>query len=151
MMSRRTSPVQTRARAARCSTDTTRPCGSTCSKDPHGQQRISHADGERADRPLRLQGMPAQLIPRSERPPVPKPQKIVDLPLSPAMILGRERIDASIDADVANKEIRTLDKVRYLINASSTETTCGSCHRRAPSPPSQRYLRFASQLRKRLG
>jgi hypothetical protein len=58
------------------------------------------------------------------------------------MILGRERIDASIDADVANKEIRTLDKVRYLINVSSAETTCGSCHRRAPSLPSQRDLRF---------
>jgi hypothetical protein len=90
--------------------------------------------------------MPAYLIPRSERPPVPKPQEIVDLPLSPAMILGRERIDASIDADVANKEIRTLDKVGYLINGSSAETTCGSCHCRAPSLPSQRYLRFGSQL-----
>jgi hypothetical protein len=60
------------------------------------------------------------------------------------MIPGRERIDASIDADVANKEIRTLDKVRYLINVSSAETTCGSCHGHAPSLPSQRDLRFGS-------
>jgi hypothetical protein len=80
------------------------------------------------------QGMPAYLIPRSEGPPVavPKPQKIIDLALSPAMILGRERIDTSIDADVANKEIRTLDKVRYPINGSPAETTCARCHRRAP-------------------
>jgi hypothetical protein len=44
----------------------------------------------------------AFLIPRRECPPVSKPQKVVDLALSPAMILGCERIDASIDADVAN-------------------------------------------------
>jgi hypothetical protein len=43
------------------------------------------------------------LIPSRECPLVSKPQKIVDLALSPAMILGRERIDASIDADIANK------------------------------------------------
>jgi len=35
-------------------------------------------------------------------PPTSKPQKVVDLALSPAMILARERIDASIDADVTN-------------------------------------------------
>jgi hypothetical protein len=62
------------------------------------------------------------------------------------MILGRERIDASIDADVANEELRALDKVRYLINGSPTETTCGSCHRDAPSPPSESYLDFGSQI-----
>jgi hypothetical protein len=39
------------------------------------------------------------------------------------MILGRERIDASIDAYVANKEIRTLDKVSYLIVSSPAEAT----------------------------
>jgi hypothetical protein len=72
------------------------------------------------------------LIPSRERLQVSKPQKIVDLALSPAMILGCERIDASIDADVANKELRALDKVRYLIKGSSAEATCGSCHRRAP-------------------
>jgi hypothetical protein len=53
------------------------------------------------------------------------------------MIFGRERIDAGIDADVANEELRALDKVRYLINGSSAETTHGNRHRRAPSPPSQ--------------
>jgi hypothetical protein len=65
------------------------------------------------------------------------------------MILGRERIDASIDADVANKEFRALNEVRRLINVSPAETTCGSYHRRAPSLPSQRYLEFGSQIRKR--
>jgi hypothetical protein len=69
-----------------------------------------------------------------------KPQKIVDLALSPAVILGRKRIDASIDADVANQEFRALDKVRYLINGSPAKTTRGSCHRRAPTLPSRRYL-----------
>jgi hypothetical protein len=82
------------------------------------------------------------LIPRRECPPVPKSQKIVDLALSPAMVLGRQRIDAGIDADVANKKLRALDKVRYLINGSPAETTCGSCHRRAPSLPSQRNIGF---------
>lgn len=51
------------------------------------------------------------------------------------MILGRKRIDAGVDADVANKEIRTLDKVSYLINISPAETTCSSCHHSAPSLP----------------
>jgi hypothetical protein len=88
------------------------------------------------------------LIPRRGRPPVSQPQKVVDLALSPAMILDRERIDASIDADVANKELRTLDKVRYLINGSPAETT-GGCHRRAPSLPSQRHLAFENPIRKR--
>jgi hypothetical protein len=69
------------------------------------------------------------------------------LALSPATILGRERINAGIDADVANKKLRALDKVRYLINGSPAETTCGSCHRRAPSLPSQ-LLTFGSQIRK---
>jgi hypothetical protein len=54
------------------------------------------------------------------------------------MILGRERINAGIDADVANKKLRALDKMRHLINGSPAETTCGSSHRRAPSLPSQR-------------
>ena len=78
------------------------------------------------DRPSRF------LIPRRECPPVPKSQKIINLALSPAVILGRERIDAGIDADVTNKEIRALDKVSYLINSSPAETTCGSCHGRSP-------------------
>jgi hypothetical protein len=39
------------------------------------------------------------------------------------MILGRERIDAGIDADVTNKEIRTLDKMSYLIDSSPAEAT----------------------------
>jgi hypothetical protein len=88
------------------------------------------------------------LTPRRGRPPVSKPQKIVDLALSPAMILDCECIDASIDADVANKELRALDKVRYLINRSPAEATCGGCHRRAPSLLSQRYLAFKSPIRK---
>jgi hypothetical protein len=50
------------------------------------------------------------------------------------MILSRERIDAGIDADVTNKEIRALDKVSYLVNSSPAETTCGSYHP-APSLP----------------
>jgi hypothetical protein len=41
------------------------------------------------------------------------------------MVLGRECVDASIDADVANKQLRALDKVRYLINGSPAETTGG--------------------------
>jgi hypothetical protein len=49
------------------------------------------------------------------------------------MILGRERIDASIDTDVANKEIRTLDKVGYLINGSSAETAAIVALRRCPA------------------
>ena len=81
--------------------------------------------------------MPAHLTPRSGCPPILKSQKIVNLALSPAMIFGRERIDAGIDADVANEELRALDKVRYLINGSSAETTHGNRHRCAPSPPSQ--------------
>jgi hypothetical protein len=70
--------------------------------------------------------------------PVPKSQKIVDLALSPAMIPGRKSINAGIDADVANKELGTLDKVGYLINGSSAETACGSCHCHAPSPSTMR-------------
>jgi hypothetical protein len=92
-------------------------------------ETLEHGGDERPD---------CFLIPRRERPPVPKSQKIVDLALSPAMILGRERINAGIDADVTNKKLRALDKVRYLTNGSPAETTCGSCHRRAPSLPSQR-------------
>ena len=61
------------------------------------------------------------------------------------MILCRERIDTSIDADVANKELRSLDKVRYLINGSSAETTCGGCHHPAPALPSHRYLALENQ------
>jgi len=64
------------------------------------------------------------------------------------MILGRERIDASIDADVANKELRALDKVCDLIDGSPAETTGGGCHRRAPSLPSPRYLAFGTPIRK---
>jgi hypothetical protein len=145
-------PVRKRARAARNALPIQHSLAAVSARRaPHGQRRISRADGEPADRPLRSQGMPAHLIPRRERSPVPKPQKIVDLSFSPAMILGRERIDASIDADIANTEIRTLDKVRYLINGSSAETTFGSCHRRAPSHPSQRLFEVGSQLRKWFG
>jgi hypothetical protein len=36
---------------------------------------------------------------------------IVNLALSPAMILSREGIDAGVDADVADKEIGSLHKV----------------------------------------
>ena len=64
------------------------------------------------------------------------------------MILDRERIDASIDADVANTEFRTLDKVRHLINGSPAETTCGGCHGLAPSLPSQRYVALGGPVRK---
>jgi hypothetical protein len=77
-----------------------------------------------------------------------KPQQVVDLALSPAMILGRKRIDASIDADVANKELRALDKVGDLIHASSVETICGGRHRRAPSLPSPRNLALGTPIRK---
>jgi hypothetical protein len=58
------------------------------------------------------------------------------------MVLSRERIDTGIDADVTNKEIRALDKVRYLINVSPAETTFVSCHRPAPSLPQEQYLCF---------
>ena len=71
--------------------------------------------------------------------PVPKPQKIVDLAFPPAMILRRERIDTGIDADVANIELRTLDKVRYLICGSSAEAACRNCHRGAPSLQLSRF------------
>jgi hypothetical protein len=77
----------------------------------------------------------AVLIPRRECPSVPKSQKIVDLALSPAMILDRECIDAGIDANIANKEIGTLDKVRYLVTGSLAETTCGIRHRTLRSCP----------------
>ena len=40
------------------------------------------------------------------------------------MILRREGIDTGIDADVANMELRILDKVRYLICGSSAEAAC---------------------------
>jgi hypothetical protein len=73
------------------------------------------------------------LIPRRKCPPVPKPHKVVNLALSPTVILGRKRIDAGIDTNIANKEIRALDKMSYLIKSSPAEATCGSCHRRAPS------------------
>jgi len=85
------------------------------------------------------------LIRRRDWPPVPQPQKIINLALSPAVILSRERIDASINANVANEEIRALDKVRYLINRSPTETTSIRCHRRAPLLPYQRHLAFGGQ------
>jgi hypothetical protein len=49
------------------------------------------------------------------------------------MIFGRERIDTGIDADVTNKEIRTLDEVSYLIDSSRAEATLGSCHHSASS------------------
>ena len=64
------------------------------------------------------------------------------------MIPGCERIDASIDANVANEEIGALDQVRYLINRSPAETTGTRCHRRAPSLPSQRHLAFAGPIHK---
>jgi hypothetical protein len=88
------------------------------------------------------------LIPHRGCPPVSQPQKIVDLALSPAMILGRQRIDASIHADVANQELRALDKVRHLINGSPTETTCASRHGCAPVLPNHVYLTLASQIHK---
>jgi hypothetical protein len=84
---------------------------------------------------LRLERPSCFLISRRRCPPVPKSQKIVNLALSPAMILSRERIDAGIDADVANKEIRTLDKVSNLVDSSPAETTCASSHYPAPSLP----------------
>jgi hypothetical protein len=62
---------------------------------------------------------------------VPEPQKIVDLALSPAMILDREGIDTGIDANIANKEIRALDKMGHLIFTPFTEAACGICHRRS--------------------
>src|SRR4051812_3491738 len=49
------------------------------------------------------------------------------------MVLGSERIDASINADVANGKLWTLDKVRYLINGSIAEAAYSSCHRPSPS------------------
>jgi hypothetical protein len=82
-----------------------------------------------------------------ERPSISRPQKVVDLALSPAMILSRKRIDARIDADVAKKELRALDKVDHLINGSPPETTCGGCHRRAPSLPRPQHLAFTSPVR----
>jgi hypothetical protein len=87
------------------------------------------------------------LIPRRECPPVPKSQKIINLALSPAVILGRERIDAGIDTDVTNKEIRALDKVGHLINSSPAETTCGSCHRPTPLLPRAIFV-FNGSIRK---
>ena len=72
---------------------------------------------------MTLNGPRKLLIPRRECPPVPKSQEIINLALSPTVILGRERIDAGIDADLTNREIRTLDKVSYLINSSPAETT----------------------------
>jgi hypothetical protein len=85
---------------------------------------------------------------RRECLPVSKPQKIVDLALSPAVILGCESVDASIDADIANKELRALDKVCYLINGPPAEATCGSCHRLAPLLPRQRLFGVRKQIRK---
>ena len=75
------------------------------------------------------------LIPRRECLTVPKSQKIVNLALSPAMVLSRERIDTGVDADVTNKKVRALDKMGYLINISPAETTFVSWHRPAPSLP----------------
>jgi len=59
-----------------------------------------------------------------------KHQKIVNLALPKATILRCQRIDAGIDADVTDKEIRTLDKVRDLISGSPAETTNARWHRR---------------------
>jgi hypothetical protein len=52
--------------------------------------------------------------------PVPKPQKIADLAFPPAMILGRERIGTGIDANIADIELSTLNKVR----AASLQSFC---------------------------
>jgi hypothetical protein len=71
----------------------------------------------------RVQAARCSLTPRRECPPVTKSQKIINLALSPAMVLGRERIDAGIDANVTNKEIRALDEVSYLINNSPAENS----------------------------
>jgi hypothetical protein len=61
---------------------------------------------------------------------VPQSQEIVDLALSPTPVLGCKRIDAGIHTDVADKELRTLDKMRYLIIGAFAEATCR--HRRSP-------------------
>jgi hypothetical protein len=66
---------------------------------------------------------------------MPESQEIVDLPLSPTLVLGRERVDAGIDTDVANEKRRALDKMRYLIHGAFAEATCRNSHRCAPSPP----------------
>jgi hypothetical protein len=82
---------------------------------------------------LRFKQPRCSLTSRRECPPLTKSQKIINLALSPAMVLGRERVDACIDANVTNKEFRALDEVSYLINISSAETAFVSCHRPAPS------------------
>ena len=69
-----------------------------------------------------------RLTSRPKCPSVPKSKEIIYLALSPAVVLSRERIDTGIDADVANKEIRALDEVGYLINISPAETTFVNCH-----------------------
>jgi hypothetical protein len=66
------------------------------------------------------------LIPRRERPSVSQSHQIVDLAFTPAVILDRERIDARIDADIANEEIGTLDQMCHLVFASLAETTHGA-------------------------
>jgi hypothetical protein len=63
-------------------------------------------------------------------PPVPKSQKVIDLALSPACVLGCKGIDAGIDADVADKKLWALNQVRYLVFGPFAETTCR--HRRSP-------------------
>src|SRR5882724_872597 len=55
------------------------------------------------------------LVSRRECPAAPESQQIVDLALSPAVILDGEGIYAGIYANVANKEIRSLDKMGDLI------------------------------------
>jgi hypothetical protein len=48
------------------------------------------------------------------------------------VVLGRHRINAGINTDVANKELGTLDQVRHLVDSSSAKAACVR-HRYAPS------------------
>ena len=63
------------------------------------------------------------------------------------MILDRECIDAGIDANIANKAIRTLDEVRYLVTGSLAETTCGICHHVLRSCPGRAAIFGVRALR----
>jgi hypothetical protein len=72
---------------------------------------------------------------RRARPPVLKPQEIVDLTLPPTVIFGCERVDAGINADVTNKKLGALDQMRHLISGSSAKATRGGSHDSAPCFP----------------
>jgi hypothetical protein len=60
--------------------------------------------------------------------PVPEPHQVIDLPLPPTVVLDRERIDAGIDANVADEEIGALYQVCDLIRASLAEAAFRSRH-----------------------